>query len=295
MALLTFAGACADTTPSARAAPVVAVPLAPLAGIVDAVAPAGGVEVVVLIPPGASPHSYEPSLAELRRAARAREYFGLGHPGFVFERTWLEGLLEGSDAERTMLFADCRSGGKPGTGVAAEASVPSGDEDYHAWLSAACLEAAADRVAASLSRLLPEATGAIEQNLAAFHRRVAVTDSTTRRRLSPLRGSSYLVLHPAWGFLTRPYDMTQLSILSHGSGDPGPARLAELIDRARAADVRLVFVQPEFNQAPARLVAEELGAGVVSLDPLARDPLAAIDEATAAMQRALGEKTLDGS
>jgi zinc transport system substrate-binding protein len=259
------------------------VPLAPLAGIVDAVAPPGGVEVVVLIPPGASPHSYEPSLAELRRAARASAYFGLGLPEFVFERTWLEGLLEGSDAERTMLFSNCRSGTEPGEG------------DYHAWLSARCLDVAADRIAASLARLLPDAAGEIEENLAAFHRRVAATDSTTRRRLSPLRGRSYLVLHPAWGFLTRPYDMTQMSILSHGSGDPGPARLAALIDRARAAEIRLVLVQPEFNQAPARLVAEELGAGLVSLDPLARDPLEAIDGATAALQRALGEEMTDAS
>lgn len=292
--LASAAVACSDAAPSARAAPVVAVPLAPLAGIVEAVAPPGGVEVVVLIPPGASPHSYEPSLAELRRAARARAYFGLGLPGFVFERTWLEGLLEGSDAERTMLFSDCSGeaerGTRAGAGSQDEASAEAGEADYHAWLSAGCLDVAADRVAASLARLLPDAADEIAENLAAFHRRVAAADSTTRRRLSPLRGRSYLVLHPAWGFLTRPYDMTQMSILSHGSGDPGPARLAALIDQARAAKIRLVFVQPEFNQAPARLVAEELGAGLISLDPLARDPLAAIDGATAALQQALGEE-----
>jgi len=256
---------------------VVLVPLAPLAGLIDALGPTGGVDIVILVPPGASPHTYEPSLEELRRAADARLYLELGHPAFVFEDTWLGGLLEGSSARRRSLFDDC----------------PMEREDYHVWLSASCLDGAAVRAAAALTELLPQSRSEIEQNLGNFRRRLVAMDSTTARRLGPLRGRAYLVLHPAWGYLTRPYELTQLSILSHGSGDPGPARLAAIIEQARAARIRLVFVQPQFNLAPARLIADELGAELVSLDPLARDPLAAIDAATAALESALGEETND--
>lgn len=277
---LAIAGACADSAPpGSDGLPVVVVPLAPLAGLVDALAPADAVDVVVLVPSGASPHTHEPSLEQLRRAAGARLYLELGHPAFVFERTWLEGLLEGSAAERRPLFGDC----------------PMEPEDYHMWLSATCLGEAAGRVATALTAVLPESAPEIERNLSEFRWRLAAVDSTTARRLDPLRGRSYLVLHPAWGYLTRPYGLRQLSILSHGSGDPGPARMAAIIEQAREADIRLVFVQPQFNQAPARLVAAELGAGLESLDPLARDPLAAIDEATAALERALGQGKNDGS
>lgn len=255
-----------------NAHPVILVPLAPLAGIIEAVAPAQSVDIEVLVPPGASPHTHEPSLEQLRRAADARLYFELGHPAFVFERTWLGGLLEGSSAERRSLFDNC----------AMER------DDYHVWLSTSCLDGAAVRAAAALEELFPASRSEIERNLEEFRVRLAAVESTTARRLGPLRGRSYLVLHPAWGYLTRPYGLTQLSILSHGSGDPGPARLAGIIEQARAAKIRLVFVQPQFNQAPARLVADELGAGLISLDPLARDPLAAIDQATAALVRALG-------
>lgn len=273
-------GACVDSAPPSSARlPVVVVPLAPLAGLVDALAPADAVEVVVLVPSGASPHTHEPSLDELRRAAGARLYLELGHPAFVFERAWLEGLLEGSAAERRPLFEDC----------------PMERDDYHVWLSATCLGEAAGRVATALTSVLPESAPEIEGNLSEFRRRLAAVDSTTARRLDPLRGRSYLVLHPAWGYLTGPYGLTQLSILSHGSGDPGPARIAAIIEQAREADIRLVFVQPQFNQAPARLVAAELGADLESLDPLARDPLAAIDDATAALERALGPGRNDGS
>lgn len=291
MATLVFLSACgggggeedaAGRPPGGEPAedvPVVAVPVAPIAGLVDAIAPPGLVETVVLVPRGANPATHEPSLRELRRAATALLYLEIGHRSFVFERTWLSGLFDGSEAERVPLFRDC----------------PAVEDDYHVWLSAVCLDEAAGRIAAALERIEPEAGDAIRANLAALRSRLAVTDSTTEARLAPHRGRAFLVLHPAWGYLSRPFAIEQLSILAHGTGDPGPARLAGLIERARREGVGTIFVQPQFNQQPARLVADELGADVVSLDPLARDPLHAIDEATAALDRMFAARAAGGA
>lgn len=253
---------------------VVAVPVAPIAGLVEAVAPMGAVDVVVLVPPGANPATYEPALEALQRTAAARFYFGLGHPAFVFERTWLGGLLDGSDAERVPIFADC----------------PLVQDDYHVWLSASCLGDAARRVAAALREALPSSAAEIDGRLSAFLARVAASDSLTRSRLESHRGEVFVVLHPAWGYLARPYGLHQLSILTHGTGDPGPGRVGELIERARRSGTRRVYIQPQFNRAPARLVAEEVGAELVLLNPLQRDPLAAIDEVTLALAEDFAER-----
>lgn len=271
---LTIVQACGGTPDDGVAVPVVAVPVAPLAGMVEAIAPRDAMEVVVLVPPGANPATYEPSLAELRRAAAARLYLGLGHPSFVFERTWLGGLLDGSAAERVDLFTAC----------------PIVEDDYHVWLSAACLGEAARGAAAALRDIAPESAGAIDQRLTAFLQRIATTDSLTHARLDGHEGGAFVVLHPAWGYLARPYGLEQLSILTHGTGDPGPGRVAELIERARRAGIRRVYIQPQFNRAPARLVADEIGAELVLLDPLQRDPLAAIDEITGALARDLADR-----
>ena len=262
---VTACGAGEDET--AGTAPVVAVPLAPLAGLVEALAPRGVVDVVVLVPPGANPETYEPRLEDLRRSASALRYLAVGHPAFVFETTWLQGLLDGSDAERVDLFGDC----------------PEMAEDYHVWLSPDCLAAAADRAAEALAGLAPEGDAEIEANLAEFRRRLATVDSVAAERLDPHRGRAFLVLHPAWGYLAREYGLTQLSVQSHGVEDPGAARLAELIAASREEGIRVVFVQPQFNPAPARLLAEEIDGELVTIDPLLEDPIRAIDEATAAL------------
>ncbi|TFG61638.1 MAG: hypothetical protein E4H28_08610, partial [Gemmatimonadales bacterium] len=192
---------------------IVAVPVHPIAGIVDALAPEGILEVVVLVPPGANPETHEPSIETLRRLAIARLYLEIGHPAFTFERTWLNGALDGSAAVRVPLFEGC----------------PLRDGDPHAWLSTRCLAAAAAVTANALAGVLPEHSEEIAANLDRFNARLEKTADVTERRLAPYNGRMFFVLHPAFGYLATDNDLQQIEILSHGSGDPGASRIAELI------------------------------------------------------------------
>ena len=47
--------------------------------------------------------------------------------------------------------------------------------------------------------------------------------------------------------------------------------MAALIDQARAANARVVFVQPQFGPRAAEQLARAIGGRVVALDPLAGD------------------------
>ena len=65
----------------------------------------------------------------------------------------------------------------------------------------------------------------------------------------------------------------QVAVESEGKA-PGPKRLADLIDMARAEGIRVIFVQPQYSKKSARTIAEAISGAVVPLDPLARDYLA---------------------
>jgi zinc transport system substrate-binding protein len=69
--------------------------------------------------------------------------------------------------------------------------------------------------------------------------------------------------------------------------------LADLIERARRAEVRLILVQPQFPTAGARAVAEAIGGKVVPVDPMAADYLKNLKHMAGQIAAALGRQHLD--
>ena len=232
----------------------VAATVAPIAGLVDRVAP-GIADVTVMIPPGASPVTYEPSLSRVRAAASADLYVSVGHPAFSWESTWLAGLLQQGDAVVISGSEECDI-------------LP---DDPHVWLSLACARSVARRVAEAVRRARPEAAESIAASLAELLSEMDAMRVVADSALGQRRGGTFITLHPAWGYLAEEYDLRQLAILEHGSGDAGPAELARVVAEARELGLVDVMVQPQFSAEAALLVARELGGEPVVLDPLARD------------------------
>jgi len=251
--------ACGETEPgrSSDAPPTasVVVSVPPLAWFVEEL---GGdaVRVTVMVPPGASPALYDPTIAKIRAVAAARLYVAVGHPRFPFERAWLGELVAGHEGLRLL---------RSGSGCVLR------PEDPHLWLSPACARSIADSVAGALSAVLPEASDSIAARLVEVRRRIDAVDRELERMLGPYPGRSFLVFHPSLGYLARTYRLQQVSI-QRGASEPSPAEVASVVDRAREEGIRHVFVQPQFSAEAARMVAGQIpGARVVTVDPLAAD------------------------
>jgi zinc transport system substrate-binding protein len=245
-------GGCAQDQADDRLKVVVTV--APIAGLVDRVS--GGIaDVTVMIPPGASPVTYEPALSRVRAAASADLYVSVGHPAFSWENTWLAGLLEQGDATVISGSEDCDI-------------LP---DDPHVWLSLECARSVAERVAEAVRRARPAAAESIAASLAELVSEMNDMRVVADSALGSHRGGTFITLHPAWGYLAEEYDLRQLAILEHGSGDAGPAELARVVAEARELGLVDVVVQPQFSTEAALLVAHELGGEPVFLDPLARE------------------------
>ncbi len=79
-----------------------------------------------------------------------------------------------------------------------------------------------------------------------------------------------MVFHPAWSYLAREYGLEQLPIEVEGKA-PNPANLKKIIDIASKENIRIIFVQEQFDTNSARAVAAEIGGQVIKIDPLAPD------------------------
>ena len=249
---LLLLGACGPAPEPTR--PVVAVSVEPLAYFVERIA-GELVQVEVMVPPGASPTTHEPAVGQLRAVGEAELYVMVGHEHFPFERTWLEPLL---------------AAGHEVDVVDASRGVPCSADDPHVWTAPDCVRVIARGIGDALAVLLPERQEELKRGLEGFQREIDSIDAEVQEMLGVHRGRSFLAFHPAWGCFAEQYGLEQIAI-EHGEKQPGPGMLAEIVTWAREEQVRVLFVQPQSSQHSAEQVAREIGAGVISADPLARN------------------------
>ena len=249
-----------DEAPSQREKKIeVVVSILPQAEFVEKVG-GGRVRVKVMIPPGASPHTYEPAPARLAEAGRAALYIAVGS-GLSFERIWLEKLKA--------LHPEMRV-------VASAEGIERIGRDPHVWLSPKLAGLMVRRVCQALSRIDPGHRAAYERNRDAYLHELDGLDRKIRRIVRETGLRSFMVYHPSWGYFAREYGLEQLAVETEGK-DPTPRRLARLVDLARQRKVKAIFVSPQFDRRSAQALADEIGARIFVVDPLPRHYVEELD------------------
>ncbi len=253
----------------------------PLATFTKAV---GGdlVEVSVLVPPGANLHTFEPAPSKLAEVSEADLYVKNG----AGLEIWMEKII---GANRRVLVVDSSSGidlleghhHHDDGGDDVEAEHHHGPyrhdlhpliltADPHIWLSAKNGPIMAENICRGLIEVDPENGDVYRENLAAFNRELEDLDLELASTFKGAEKEKFIVLHPAWGYFARDYDLIQVAILEDDK-EPGPRQLRTIIDLARKEEVGTIYVDPSFNPKSGEIIAAEIGGRVVALDPLAED------------------------
>jgi len=210
------------------------------------------VSVHVLIPAGANHETFEASIGQLTALSKASLYFTIGHPAFTFESKILSQLGSG-------LKAKIIDGSK---GIALNPS------DIHYWTSPKRLMTMNATYAAALKELLPEKAAAITAGEAAVHAELKKLDGDLEAMFRPYKSQTFLVFHPAWGYLAADYGLNQLAIEKDGK-EPGIVESQKVIDRAKELGLKTVFSERGSAHESTNYVLEQLGARAVELDPVA--------------------------
>lgn len=263
------------------------------------------VDVQVLVRAGQSPHTYDPTPKQMARLAQSRIFFRIGVP---FEEQLLarmgdtfaglevvdtrQGIklrpISGSDQCDPMhdhahdhahghAPTDSHTDAHAETHIEgasdAVATNTEGTLDPHIWLSPKLAKIQARTICTALQWIDPQHAAQFDRNLKAFENDLDEVDGEIGKYLRPLRGESFCVFHPAFGYFGDAFGLEQVAVEIEGQ-QPSPKQLVALIDRAKKAGVRLIFVQKQFGAGSAQAVAEAIGGAVVPLDPLAEDYIA---------------------
>ena len=255
----------------------VSVSIAPQAFFAEKV---GGdrVAVHVILPPGRSPATYAPTPAQVSQLNRSRLLFRIGVP---FETALLPGIeqtvdsLEIVDTRRGILLRRMEEeshdhGHGDHSKENTHASETGEGFDPHIWMDPLLVEKQAATIREALVAIDPEGEAVYQENCRNFQEELKALDARIRGVLAPVKGSSLLVFHPSFGYFAEAYGLRQIAVEKSGKSPRGKD-LSRLIKKARKENVRIVFVQPQFDRHAAEKIAAAIQGAVVPLDPLARD------------------------
>lgn len=263
--------ACAGQPPE-RDRLVAAATISPLADVVARVA---GPEWTVrtLIPPGVSPHVFEPTPKDVRRLAPARLVVtvGAGYDGWVVK-----------------LVAACASGARVfDAGKAAGIELASGEGDAHGdghghgdpghdphwWLSPPLMVKVLPSLAEELSAVDPTGSEGYRSRAGALGRDLARFDAEIEEILRPVAGASVISAHNAWTHFAARYGLRLGAAIEPVPGrEPTPREIRALVLAARRERVRTLFTEPQFPPEAARVVAAEAGLRLGTVDPVGGVP-----------------------
>jgi zinc transport system substrate-binding protein len=265
---LLLATSCVQQQKPIEGKPVVSVSILPQKYFLEQLA-SDMIEVNVLIPPGASPATYEPSVSQLSQLDRSNIYLTIGHLGF--ELSWMEKIRSVNPTMEVISISDgiklIRRGGEEDN---KEHDHKHSGVDPHIWMSARNAKVMASNTASALYRLLPNDSAQIADKLFILHTRLDSLDQEIEKILSGAQGKSFMIYHPALAYFARDYKLEQLSLEWEGK-TPSPSHMKKLTDLGRERNISTIFIQVEFDKRNAAVLSKEIGAEIVSINPLDYD------------------------
>ena len=235
------------------------------------------IQTIVLVPAGADAHTYEPKPSQMRAIASASVYLSTG---LEFEEAWEPRL---KSANTRMVFVHTDAGLKKlpmpehheehhKGAVSAKGHHEEDEMDPHVWVAPSQVRQIVTKIADAFAKADPTHAKVYAANLAAYLKEIDALDVQLKGLFSgiPADKRTFLVFHPAWGYLARDYGLTQSAIEYEGK-EPSPKRLAAIVSQAKAKNIKAVFVQPQMSQRTASTIAQAIGARLIVADPLAEN------------------------
>ena len=218
----------------------------------------------VLIPPGTSPAAYTLLPSQMKEISNSSIWFRIGYIGF--EQSWKDKIEQANSKMKVVDLSE-------GLDLIVKEKVHQGNHvqligvDPHIWLSPVLVKEMAKRILDELSELNPEQSVKYKTNYLKFVKEIDQLNIEIAIKLKPFKGRKIIVFHPSLSYFAREYGLLQYSLESGGK-EPTPQRMTELIDLSKKENIKVMYIQNEFDRENARVFAEEVNGKVIQVRPL---------------------------
>lgn len=223
-----------------------------------------------IVPSGSNPESADFTPSQMMSLSKSSAYFKIGYMGI--ENSLINKV---SQSNPNLKIVNCSDGIEVLGEHHSEGDHHDHDHghaggDPHTWSSVKTARIIAENMYRSVLELDKENESDYTSNYKKLQAEFNQTDSIVRSYLEKAPSKSFMIYHPALSYFAEEYGLTQYSIEYEGK-NPSPSQLKELIDKAKAEGIKVIFIQREFDVKNAETVAQAIGAKTVPLNLLSYD------------------------
>jgi len=220
-------------------------------------------QVETLVPPGASPHTYELTPTQLQAVSRAKVLV-LNGIGLEY---WADKMISAANNPNLVVV-------KTAEGldiIGGDEHAPGGNP--HVWLSPRNAVHQVERIRDALVRADPAGAETYSANADRYIGELNALYREIHDTVAMFRNRKFIAFHAAWVYVARDYGLEQAAVVETTPGkEPSPAEIAEIVRTAKAIGAKAIFAEPQFSSKSAAVIAEESGAQVLFLNPLGLPP-----------------------
>jgi zinc transport system substrate-binding protein len=220
------------------------------------------VEVVNLIPPGAEPHSWEPSPKDIAKLQNADVFI---YSGAGLE-PWVDEIIS-SFGDSKPLLVDSSSG------------IPVDDHsglddhhhttDPHIWLDPLNAKIQVKNITESLIKVDSLNKEDYQSNEQQYLSELDTLHRQYESKLAVVPNKKFITSHDAFGYLATRYQLEQIAIRGLSPElEPSPARLAELSNIAKENNIEYIFFESMVSPKVSNTLAEEISGGTLILNTI---------------------------
>ena len=233
-----------------------------------------------VVPAGQSPETYDPTPQQMVQVGKSQGYLRIGSIGF--EQAWMDNIRNNNPGLKVFDLSE---------GIDLLKSPEEEEEhdhhhhhhpggvDPHTWSSISGAKVIAKNTLDAFVSLDPENKEYYQANYEQLTKEIGETEKTVSGLLHSLDNKTFIIYHPALTYYARAYGIEQVAIEQDGK-EPSAKRLVRLIEQARRDSIRVVFYQSQFPASAVEVIAEDIGAQSVRIDPLAEDVVGNISYST---------------
>lgn len=207
------------------------------------------IDVELILPPGASPHTFEPSPQEIKALQGSKAIFTIGYD----IDNWSEKLAQTAGISQQ---------------ITVDRNVKLIDDNPHYWLSVQNSELIADQVLDELTLLFPQYEQEFIKNRDNYVIKLRNLSQELNAKLAS-QNIQIATFHNAWEYFAQEYGIKVVAIFEEFPGkEPSPAYLADFQKQIQTNQVKIIFAEPQFSTAQLNPIATDLGVEISTLDPI---------------------------